>query len=810
MLQDLRFTFRLLLKERWFSAAAIVALALGIGVNAVGFTLVHAAFLRGLPFDGADRLFVLTWQSRAGRRNVSHAEVRDWREQNRSFEGLAAYRSDSMNVSDSRALPEQARGTRMTANAFELLRQAPLLGRGFTNGDDQIGAEPVAVISYTFWKNRYGANADVVGAPIRVDGQPATIVGVMPAGMRFPDNTEVWLPAIPASGEPRDRRSLNVFGRLKSNLARVEAQTEMNGIAERLAAAYPDINKGLIGIRVETFTERYVGGAGRTMLLVIMGAVSFVLLIACANVANLLLSRSANRAREVAVRAALGATRWRVVRQLLVESLALAFIGGSLGLLLGDFGVRLFDAAVTDPGKPYWMDFRVDYVVFGYVAGICCLTAILFGLAPALHVSKTNNNVALKEGGRGTTGNRRARWLSGTMVVTELALTVVLLTGAGLMLHSFMNLERLDAGFSIEHLLTMRLQLPEAKYGTADERRAFYDQLEPRLAAIAGVDAVAVTTTVPPLRAGERVFEIDGRPVARPPAQSNDELEVAAVTISPRFFEVVGVNLLRGRSFGDADGAAGSETVIINERMASQYFPGEDPLGRRIRFVPRQPTPDQPTPPWRTIVGISPSLRHGETRQVELNAVVYIPQRQEPPAGAALLVRSRLPSGALVDPLRRAVQSVDADQPVFSIQTLDLMLDEDRWPFRVFGVMFAAFAIIALVLSSVGLYAVMAYSVTQRTSEIGLRMALGAQARQVEWMILRLGLVQLAVGLSLGLAGALLVSSVMDSMLVGITPGDPMTFAAITTLLTIVSLAACLLPARRATLVDPLTALRAE
>ena len=806
MLQDLRFTFRLLLKERWFSAAAIVALALGIGVNAVGFTLVHAAFLRGLPFDGADQLFVLTWQSRAGRRNVSHAEIRDWREQNRSFEGLAAYRSDSMNVSDSRALPEQARGTRMTANSFELLRQSPLLGRGFTNGDDQIGAEPVAVISYTFWKNRYGANPDVVGTPIRVDGQPATIVGVMPAGMRFPDNTEVWLPAIPAAGEPRDRRSLNVFGRLKSNLARVEAQTEMNGIGERLTAAYPDINKGLIGIRVETFTERYVGGAAKTMFLVIMGAVGFVLLIACANVANLLLSRSAARAREVAVRSALGATRWRVVRQLLVESLALAVIGGSLGLLLATFGVQTFDAAVSDPGKPYWIDFRVDYVVFAYVAGICGLTAILFGLAPTLHVSKTNTNDVLKEGGRGTTGNRRARWFSATMVVTELALTVVLLTGAGLMVRSFMNLQRLDAGFSIEHLLTMRLQLPETKYGTADERRAFYEQLEPRLAAIPGVDAVAVTTTVPPLRAGERVFEIDGRP----PAQPNDELEAAAVTISPRFFEVVGVNLLRGRGFGGADGAAGSETVIINERMASQYFRGEDPLGRRIRFVPRQPTPDQPTPPWRTIVGVSPSIRHGETRQVELNAVVYIPHRQEPPAGAALLVRSRLPSGALIDPLRQAVQSVDADQPVFSIQTLDRMLDQERWPFRVFGVMFAVFAIIALVLSSVGLYAVMAYSVTQRTSEIGLRMALGAQARQVEWMILRLGLIQLAVGLSLGLGGAMMVSSVMDSMLVGITPGDPMTFAAITTLLTIVSLAACLVPARRATQVDPLTALRAD
>ena len=357
----------------------------------------------------------------------------------------------------------------------------------------------------------------------------------------------------------------------------------------------------------------------------------------------------------------------------------------------------------------------------------------------------------------------------------------------------------------------MRLQLPEARYANADERRAFYEQLEPRLAAIAGVDAVAVTTTVPPLRAGERVFEIDGRPAAQAPAQNNAELEAAAVTISPRFFEVVGVNLLRGRGFEAAYGAAGSETVIINERMASQYFPGEDPLGRRIRFVPRQPTPDQPAPPWRTIVGVSPSIRHGETRQVELNAVVYLPQRQEPPAGAALLVRSRLPSGALVDPLRQAVQSVDPDQPVFSIQTLDCMLDQDRWPFRVFGVMFTVFAIIALVLSSVGLYAVMAYSVTQRTSEIGLRMALGAQARQVEWMILRLGLIQLAVGLSLGLGGAMMVSSVMDSMLVGITPGDPMTFAAITTPLRRSSrwrLVWC--RARRATQVDPLTALRAE
>ncbi len=512
MLRDLRFTFRLIAKERWFAAAAVVALALGIGVNAVGFTLINAAFLRGLPFHEADRLYTLSWQGR-GRWPASQVELEDWREGSRTFAAFGAFRNGTMNISDARALPEQARGTWISANAFSLLRQPTLLGRDFSPADDRQGAEPVVIVSYTFWKNRYGGDPNVLGTPVRMNGQPATIVGVMPEGMRFPDNTEVWAPAIPTEGsDRRDARSLRVFGRLADSTSRREAQTEMDGIAKRLAAAYPDSYKTLTGIRVETFTERYVGGAAKTMFLVMMGAVGFVLLIACANVANLLLSRSASRAREIAVRTALGATRWRVVRQLLVESLVLAFVGGTLGLLLAYSGVRAFDASVSDPGKPYWIDFRVDYVVFGYVAAICALTAVLFGLAPALHVSKTNNNEVLKEGGRGTTGNRRARWLSGTMVVTELALTVVLLAGAGLMIRSFMKLERLDAGFPIDHLMTMRMQLPETKYPTDETRRAFYEQLEPRLAAIAGVESVAVTTTVPPLQAGERAFEIDGRP----------------------------------------------------------------------------------------------------------------------------------------------------------------------------------------------------------------------------------------------------------------------------------------------------------
>jgi putative ABC transport system permease protein len=816
MLRDLRFTYRLIVKERWFSAAAIVALALGIGVNAIGFTIVNAAFLRGLPIKDSDRLYMLTWQGRPGRRNVSHADLQDWRTQSRTFTGLAAFRNDRMNISDDRALPEQVRGTKLTANAFSVVGTQPLLGRDFAPGDDRQGAGPVVIIGYSLWKSRYNADPNVLGMPLRLDGQPATIIGVMPDSMRFPDNTDVWAPFIPtAAQQARDARILSVFGRLQDGASQVEAQTELTGIAQRLTAAYPETYKNLAGVRVETFTERYVGGPARIVFLVMMGAVCFVLLIACANVANLTLSRSAHRAREIAVRIAMGATRWRIVRQLLLESVVFGLIGGGLGLFLAVAGAQVLDAAVQDPDKPYWITFTVDYVVFGYVAAICVLTGILFGLAPALHVSKANINEVLKEGGRGSVGTRRARWFSGTMVVVELALTIVLLAGAGLMIRSFMKLYTLDIGIRTEHLMTMRMQLPETKYATPETRRLFYDRIEPRLAAIPGVEAVAVTTSVPPLGSAERSLEIDGQPPRKPEDQPQN---VLTVTISSRFFEVVGVQVVRGRPFHDTDGTLGGETAIINERAAAQFFPGVDPIGKRIRFTPRENTsggfaparPEASREIWRTIVGMSPSILHDSTRGAEPNAVVYLPHRQAPPASATLLVRSALPAGSVMAAVRREVQAIDQDQPVFTVQTLDQMLAQERWPFRVFGGLFAILAAIALVLSSVGLYAVMAYSVTQRTQEIGVRMALGAAGRDVSWLILKRGLIQLALGLTIGLGGALALSRVLRTVLVQITPTDPVTFASITILLTIVSITACLLPARRATRVDPLAALRAE
>ena len=805
VLQDLRFAFRLIAKEPRFSAAAVLALALGIGINAIGFTVVNAAFLRGLPVEDAERLYTLSWKSRLGRRvNVSHAELQDWREQSRTFAGFAAFSDATMNISDDRALPEQVQGSRVTANAFGVLRLQPLLGRDFAPGDDGTGAEPVVIIGYGIWKNRYGADPNVIGASLRVNGQPATIIGIMPERMKFPDSTELWIPAVPAEAR-RNVRPLIVFGRLRDGSSRPEAQSELDVIAQRLAATFPDTNKDLGAISVETFTERFIGGKARTMFLAMMGAVGFVLLIACANVANLLLSRSAHRAREIAIRMALGATRWRIIRQLLLESVVLAFIGGSIGLLLAVAGVGMFETAMQDSGKPFWLVFTVDYVVIGYAAAICVLTAVLSGLAPALHVSKTNQNDVLKEGGRGTAGSVRARWFTGTMVVAELALTVILLAGAGLMIRSFIKVSSIDIGVGIDQLMTMRMQLPESRYATPEARRAFFERLELRLAAIPGVELAAVTTGVPPLDGGERLLEIDPRAGSQEPATF-----VSTVTISPRFFGVVGVPLVRGRNFQDLDGAPGSETVIINERLATQFFRGEDPIGRRLRFTQRETTPGKSPDGWRTIVGISGRILHGSPEDAYLNFVVYIPYRQESPAAASLLVRSTLAPGAVIDAVRREVQAIDRDQPVFAIQTVAQMMVADRWPLRAFGGMFALFAVVALVLSSVGLYALVAYSVTQRTQEIGVRMALGAERRQVSWMILRLGLIRLALGLTFGLAGALALSGVIRRTLVGITPSDPVTFAAITLLLAVVSIAACLLPARRATRVDPVVALRAE
>jgi putative ABC transport system permease protein len=709
-----------------------------------------------------------------------------------------------VSVSDDERAAERIRRTRVTVNAFGILRQQPLLGRDFAADEDAPGADAVVILGFDLWRTRYGSDPGVLGRTIRVNRQPATVIAVMPEGMKFPDNSQIWQPLIARDASQRESRSLTVFGRVRDGIEQRQVQAEFRNLAGQFRNERPDLNRDLIGINVETFAEAFIGGMGRTMFIIIMVAVTLVLLIACANVANLLLARSGSRAREIALRMALGATRRRVIRQLLTESVVLALLGGTGGLLLADTGIGLFARSNTGAGLPYWVVFELDYVVFGYLAAICAATALVFGLAPALQVSKANAHTVLKESGRSVLGAARTRWFSSGMVIAEIAMTIVLLGGAGLMFRSFLKLYSVDVGADINPLLAMRLELPVETYPDAAARHTFFRDIEQRVGTIAGIESVSTTTGVPPDDGGERLLEVDGSSEEQRPRF------VSTVTISPSFFAVLKRPVIRGRNFNDSDGAPGAETVIINERLAGQFFPGADPIGRRLRFTQRQPRPGQPVDAWRTVIGISAPIHHGSPQDGYVNAVAYLPYRQETPRSSSLLMRSSLPPATLMEAIRREVRAVDRDQPVFSMQTVQDQMAGDRWLYRVYGGVFAVLAIIAIALSFVGVYAVISYSVAQRTQEIGVRMAVGARRGQVSWLVLKRGVVQLAVGLPLGLAGAFALGVVIERMLVDMTPADPVTFAAITVVLSAVSLGACLIPARRASRVDPMIALRAE
>ena len=809
LLQDLRFAIRLLVKDRWFTAVAVIALALGIGVNATVFTFVNAVLIRGLPFNDPDRILAVGSRDARNRdRGISYLDFQDYREATRTIAGLAAFNGQTMNVSDEGRTPERYQGPYISGNAFKLIGQKPVLGRDFLPEDDRPGAAAVVMLGNGVWKNRYGSDPSVVGRTIKVNDVPSTIIGVMPEGFKFPTNADLWLPLVQMprlAEQKRDIRSLDLFGRLADAATLPQAQSEFKGIAAKLAHDYPATNKDMSAV-VMTFNNRVNGDQIRLVFLSLMGAVAFVLLIACANVANLLLARSASRAREMSVRVSLGATRWRIVRQLLVESVLLSVISGLLGLALAYVGVRLFDAATQDVGKPYWIQFTMDARVFAFFAAVCLGTGIVFGLAPALHVSKTDLNEVLKEGGRsGSSGMRARRWTS-VLIVAELALTLVLLAGAGLMMKSFLAMYSLDVGVETSHLLTMRLALPNQKYPTPEQRRAFYDRLDQRLGGLAGIQAATITTNMPLGGGLPRLLAIDGRePVAGEQPQT-----VTQVTIGPRYFETLGLRVVQGRAFDDLDGTAGHDTAIVNQRFAVMHFSGEDPIGRRIKLMPDGPALPGPAPSWVTIVGLAPTIRQRNAQDPLPDPVVYMPLRAQAPAFAMLLVRAQRDPASLTSLAREEVRAIDPDLPLFGILTMDQQLAQQRWAFRVFGSMFAIFALIALALSAVGLYAVTAYSVAQRTQEIGVRMALGAQAAQVLWLILRRAIVQMAIGLAIGIGGALGVGKLLESLLFQTGTRDPVTLTSIVVLLVLVSLAACFWPARRATRLDPVNALRYE
>ena len=810
ILQDLRFAARRLIKDRWFTLAAIAALALGIGANSAVFTIINGVLLRGLPFDQPDRIMMLDSRDTRGRNfGVSLQDFDDWQRASRTFAGMSIVFNGSMNLSADDRVPEQYPGVYISANGFDIIGQKAALGRTFGPEDDKAGAPAVALISDSVWKSRYAADPNIIGKSIHVNTLPVSIIGVMPESVKWPFTSEVWMPmsqlapAFRAQG--RASRFLMGYGRLAPGVSLEQARSELANISTQLQTEHQDTNKDITAYATP-FNERIVGPQLRTVFWALMGAVAFVLLIACSNVANLLLARAAVRSREVAVRVSLGATRFRIVRQLLVESVLLAFVSGLVGLALGGIQIRWFDAETQNVGKPYWMVFTMDASVVAFFAAVCLMTGIIFGLAPALHVSKTNVNEVLKEGGRSGSGGLRARrWTTG-LIVAELTLTLVLLAGAGLMMRSFLSMYRFEPGFETSRLLVMQIILPGRKYPARSDQLSILRRIEERLNTVGAIEG-ASTSIAPPLSGGiTRKLVVDGRTAD----VSADRSTVTVIAVGPRYFDALGVRLTRGRAWNETEGEPGHEVAVVNQELASRFFGNEDPIGKRIRLVDDTPAGQQSA--WATIVGLTSTLRQATLRSNDPDPIVWIPhaQNQAAPRGAAILVRGHGDPGPLTAQLRKEIFALDPDMPLANIRTMDQNLAQQRWDVRVFGTMFAIFAGIAIVLATVGLYAVTAYSVSQRTQEIGVRMALGAEPGHIRQLILRRGLTQLGIGIALGLAGAIGVGRLLRSMLVQTGPNDPVTLASITILLLAVGITACLWPARQATRLNPVQALRYE
>ena len=809
-MQNLRYALRRLAAEPGFSLVIILAIGLGIGMNTTVFTLVNAVLLRGLPYENPDEIVYAVSYDNERRDDMptSWPDYEDFVRDQKSFRALAALGGQPFNVAGEPGAPERLSGMRITTNTFGMLGQPMFLGRDFVEADGKPGAPAVTILGHEVWERRFGADRGVVGRTIRINEIPTEIVGVLPRGVKFPSNTDAYIPLDVTNSADRTRREarwLQVIGRLNKGVSVTEAQAELGSIAARLEQAHPQTNKN-IGVIVETFNQRQNGGPIRVVFLMLLAAVSLLLLIACANVANLLIARAVARTREVGVRIALGASRRTIIWQLLTESVVLGCLGGVLGLGLAYVGVTLFDKAVQDVGKPYWIVFTFDWRVFGWLAMACVGTGLVFGLAPAIQLARTDTNEVLKDASRGATTGR-GRWLTSSLVVVEIAFTLALLAGAGGMIRSFMALYAADLGADTRNVLTARLNLMDAKYPDGPSRQRFVERLDERLRALPGVDAVSIGTALPGDGIPSLTLDIDGRP--RATVESPRTVRVA--TISPGFFETFRVPLVQGRLFDNRDGMPGAEAVVVNQRFVDTHFDRESPIGRRIMLRGR---PQDADTVWAQIVGVVPHVRHADLTSNDLHAVVYRPFRLSTASGFVVAVRSRQPVETLSSSLRSTVTSIDQDLPIFMVRTMEENLARQRWPFRVFGSLFVLFAVFGLVLSTMGIYAVTAYSVGQRRIELGLRMALGAQPGQVTRLVLRRGLIQLAVGIPLGLALAYAVMKGMaaggdgSSLLVGIRPGDPLTMGSIFLIVATVTLVACLLPARRASRMNPVNALR--
>jgi putative ABC transport system permease protein len=798
VLQDLQFGGRMLLKNKAFTLVALAALALGIGANTAIFSLVNGVLLRPLPFPHAEQIVYFEGQNPSQDitdSNVSYLDFTDWSKQTDLFASTAAFYTSSSNLGADGAGPERVPRAGVTSAFFNVLGVQPFLGRVFRPEEDQPNAQTVVIISHGLWKRRFGADPGIIGKQVQMNARRLTVVGVMPPGFEFPEQTQVWATSgVELSEEPRENRSWSVIARMQPGIDLQQAQSRVSAINAQLAKQFPETNKGWdAGL---SFLHERVVRQVKPSLLALLGAVGAVLLIACANVANLLLARGAARQKEVAIRAAMGASRARVVRQMLTESLLLSAIGGSAGLLLS---VWLTDVLLSllPEGAPRIDQVGIDYRVLGFALGISALTGIIFGLAPALQASKFDVSSSLKEGGRTGEGHRRTSARS-LLLIAEVALSLMLLVGAGLLIRSFARLQEVRPGFNQHNVLMACLALPGAKY-KEEQRPEFFRQLVERLETLPGVEAAGGSVNLPLYASNYaigRAFIPEGRPLS-----VDEAADASYSTITGDYFRAMQIPLLAGRVFDVRDNANGPKVAIVNESLAKRVFGSVTrAIGKRLNIWRDEKFP-------REIVGVVGDTKVGALEAAS-GAQIYVPHAQEASWNImGLVVRTAGDPTAFANTLRHEVQALDKDQPIYSVRTMDDVVINSLGTRRVSMQVFAVFAGAALLLAALGIYGVMAYSVTQRTQEIGIRMALGAQKSDVLGLVIRQGMILAIIGIAIGLAGAFALTRLIANLLFGVAATDPFTFFAIPLLLLFVVLVACYLPARRAARLNPVNAL---
>lgn len=802
LFQDIRFGIRTALKNKGVTGLAVTCLAIGIGLNTMMFSVTDGVLIQPLPYHDPDNIVVVnTTQKQTAIREgfLSWLDLQDWKERARSFSAIAGVQYRSFTVSDG-GDADRYSGAAISHDLFTLLGKSPQIGRGFSAEDDRQGAEPVVLISDDLWKRRYNGDPSLVGRAIQVNSRPHTVIGVMPHQFKFPENQSLWLPLSEfAVSQQRGERGLQVFARLNAGVTVGQAQKEGDAVAANLAVAFPDTNQGW-GARIEPIRFWAIPDDVELIVLTMMGSVTMVLLIACFNVANLMLARASTRSREMSIRTALGAGRGQIIRQLLTESVIIAILSVPLGMACAWGGLKLMDMSIPPDNIPYFIHWELNTRALLYAVGVAGLTGIIFGLAPAIQASKADLQEALKEGGRGMAGGGRA-WIRNTLVIAEVALSLLLLIGASLFVRSFLNLQQATGGFDAAPLMTMRFYMPNELYATPESKVQRVEDIVRRVEGLPGVQAAFASNMVP-LSSGGGFSNIliDGRAFPK-----GEEPGIEYIGVTPHMLKTLGLTVARGRELSETEAMTKSPVAMINQAMAKKFWPNADPIGARFRTL------DEKDGGWFTIVGIAPDYRHGELENTEaVEPCAYVSYAYGATPNTGITIRVAGEPGLISGPAREAIRGSDPKMAVFQAATMAELKERGYWQYFLFGWMFSLFGGIALALASIGVYGVLSYSVAQRTQEIGVRMALGAGRRDVLKLVVVQGITLAIAGVVIGVVGSFFITPVIGSMLVNVSATDPLSFVGVSFFLTSIAFIASYVPARRAMAVDPLVALRAE